>query len=192
MKPERHLVLGGARSGKTRHALQLAVSLERASGAEVLYVATAEPGDTEMEQRIARHRQERPAHWRTVEVPRQLGKALAELPPKAVVIVDCLTLWLSSSLLRDFRDDAPLAALPTWNTECAEFMSYLAHSRHSIVLVSNEVGGGIVPLAPVARRFQSEQGWLNQAVAAACERVTLTVAGIALQVKPGGIPVGAS
>ena len=184
MKPERHLVLGGARSGKTRHALHTAVSLERELGADVLYVATAEDGDAEMQERIARHREERPAHWRTVEAPRQLGRILMDLPPNAIVVVDCLTLWLSNALLRDFREEAPLQALPAWNAECQELMSYLAHARHSIILVSNEVGGGIVPLAPVARRFQSEQGWLNQAVAAVCERVTFTVAGIPLQVKP--------
>lgn len=184
MKRERHLVLGGARSGKTRYALQTASSLERATGEPVLYIATAESRDAEMEERIARHRQERPASWRTIEAPRELGRVLSGVPMNAIVVVDCLTLWLSNALLSDFREAAPMSALPTWDAERAAFLSYLAHSRHSIVLVSNEVGGGIVPASPLARRFQNEQGWLNQAAAAVCERVTFTVAGIAMQVKP--------
>jgi adenosylcobinamide kinase/adenosylcobinamide-phosphate guanylyltransferase len=183
MKGERHLVLGGARSGKTRYALQLATTLANARGADVFYVATAEALDEEMRDRIRRHQAERPSHWRTIEAPWGLASALAQLSADEVVVVDCLTLWLSNALLRDFREEAPTQPLPTWSAEREAFLRYLADTAHDLVLVSNEVGGGIVPLAPVARRFQDEQGWLNQAVAAVCERVTLVVAGIPVTVK---------
>lgn len=185
MKSVRHLVLGGARSGKTRHALDLAEAFARERGANVVYVATAEARDAEMSERIARHRAERPMHWPTLEAPGQLARALASLANDTVVIVDCLTLWLSNALLRDFLDHTPNAALPTWSAELREFLDYLQHAPCSLVLVSNEVGWGIVPIAPVARRFQDEQGRLNQTVAGLCERVTLVVAGIPVQVKNG-------
>jgi adenosylcobinamide kinase / adenosylcobinamide-phosphate guanylyltransferase len=185
MKAERHLVLGAARSGKTRHALDLAASLKRArSESEVVYVATAEARDAEMQDRIMRHRQERPPQWKTLEAPRELGLALESLPASAIVVVDCLTLWLSNAMLRDFDEASPTGELPSWFSEREAFMKYLASSAHTIMLVSNEVGAGIVPMAPIARRFQSEQGCLNQAVASVCERVTLVVAGIPLGIKP--------
>lgn len=182
MPPQRHLVLGAARSGKSRYALQIAEDLARARGAARVYVATATAGDSEMVERIARHRQERSFAWRTLEAPRELARALRTIADDAVIVIDCLTLWLSGALLADFTTEAPSAPLPTWSGEYTAFMSYLATSR-DLVLVSNEVGGGIVPVAPLARRFQDEQGWLNQAVAAVCERVTLVVAGIPLSIK---------
>jgi adenosylcobinamide kinase / adenosylcobinamide-phosphate guanylyltransferase len=180
---QRHLILGGARSGKTRHALNVATAMAASCGGDVVYVATAEAGDSEMEDRIRRHRFERPAHWRTLEAPRQLAQVLTSVSSESVVIVDCLTLWLSNALMRDFREDAPMSELPTWSAERAELMRHLESARPGIVLVSNEVGGGIVPMAPIARRFQSEQGWLNQAVASVCEHVTLVVAGIPMTIK---------
>lgn len=183
MDIEQHLVLGAARSGKTRYALSVATALAQSRDAQVVYVATAEPRDPEMQQRILRHRQERPSQWHTLETPRHLARALSDIPDDKVVVVDCLTLWLSNALLADFVDEAPLDALPTWSEECKELMQHLARARHSIIFVSNEVGAGIVPLAPVARRFQDEQGWLNQAVASVCERVTLVVAGIPWPIK---------
>ncbi|MET0656554.1 MAG: bifunctional adenosylcobinamide kinase/adenosylcobinamide-phosphate guanylyltransferase [Steroidobacteraceae bacterium] len=183
MNRERHLVLGGARSGKTRYALSLANMLASTRGANVVYVATAEALDEEMRDRIQHHRGERPSQWQTIEAPRHLARALSSVSDNAVIIVDCLTLWLSNAVLQDFREDAPTSPLPAWSREREEFMSYLSRAPHAMVLVSNEVGGGIVPLAAVARRFQSEQGWLNQAVAGVCERVTLVVAGIPLVVK---------
>ena len=180
---DRHLVLGAARSGKTGHALHLAARLAGACDADVVYVATAEALDEEMTERIALHRKERPAHWHTLEAPCELGRRLAGVAANSVIVVDCLTLWLSNALLKDFREAAPLSALPTWAAEREAFTNYLARTQHALVLVSNEVGAGIVPLAPVARRFQSEQGWLNQAVARMCEHVTLVVAGIPVSVK---------
>lgn len=179
----RHLILGGARSGKTAHAIALAKSLATARSATVTYVATAQPLDEEMQHRISLHRAERPATWRTLEAPACLAQALAAQDRSAILVIDCMTLWLSNALLQDFRDDAPTAALPAWDAERAAFLQWLNEMRGDVLLISNEVGSGIVPLAPLSRRFQDEQGRLNQALAAVCEQVTLVVAGIAMPVK---------
>jgi adenosylcobinamide kinase/adenosylcobinamide-phosphate guanylyltransferase len=181
--PERHLILGGARSGKTRHALRLAEALANQQSASVLYVATAHAGDAEMAARIARHRAERPFSWRTLEVPSRLADALLSLPPQSVAIVDCLTLWLSNALLRDFDEQTPYGDLPAWSKERDDLQQALAQCAASLILVSNEVGSGVVPMSALSRRFQDEQGWLNQAVAAVCDRVSLVVAGIAVPLK---------
>ena len=183
MNSMRYLVLGAARSGKTRFALNTAKSLARAQGKEVVYVATAEAHDDEMRERVARHRVERPADWRTLEAPRELARSLAFIESTSVIIVDCLTLWLSNAVLCDFREDVPTAALPTWAQEREAFMGWLRNCPHTLILVSNEVGGGVVPASPLARRFQSEQGWLNQDVADVCEDVTLVVAGLGVAIK---------
>jgi adenosylcobinamide kinase/adenosylcobinamide-phosphate guanylyltransferase len=179
----RHLILGGARSGKTAHAIALAKSLATERNASVTYVATAQPLDEEMQHRISLHRAERPATWRTLEAPTGLAQALAAHDRSAILVVDCMTLWLSNALLQDFRDDAPTAALPTWDAERAGFLQWLNEMRGDVLLISNEVGSGIVPLAPLSRRFQDEQGRLNQALAAVCEQVSLVVAGIAMPIK---------
>lgn len=183
MNSLRHLVLGAARSGKTRFALNIAKSLAREHESEVIYVATAEAHDAEMSERIARHRAERPSSWRTLEAPRELGRTLASIETESVIVVDCLTLWLSNALLRDFTEENPSGALPTWSRESEDFLSALEHCRHALILVSNEVGGGVVPASALARRFQDEQGLLNQQVANVCERVTLVVAGLPLSIK---------
>lgn len=191
MNSIRHLVLGAARSGKTRLALNTAKSFASSQEKPVIYVATAEAHDAEMRERIARHRAERPTSWHTLEAPRDLPQSLASMSANTspVIIIDCLTLWLSNALLHDFREDDSSAPLPTWTREREAFMSWLRSCRHTLILVSNEVGGGIVPASPLARRFQSEQGWLNQDVAAVCERVTLVVAGLPIQMKgPAEIP----
>jgi adenosylcobinamide kinase / adenosylcobinamide-phosphate guanylyltransferase len=179
--PERHLILGAARSGKTRHAVELAAALAPAK-AGIAYVATAQALDAEMQERIARHRAERPVAWTTVEAPRDLASAL-HAQRAAVLVVDCMTLWLSNALLVDFDDNTPAAALPTWERERAAFLHWLTDFSGAVLLVSNEVGAGIVPAAAVARRFQDEQGRLNQALGALCERVTLVVAGIPMRIK---------
>ena len=181
--PERHLVLGGARSGKTRHALQLAQTLASKRSASVLYVATAQAGDAEMVERIARHRAERPATWATLEAPEHLADALAHVGSNAVLVIDCLTLWLSNAMLRDFDERAPRAALRTWNAERDRMLLFVQQFCGALIMVSNEVGAGIVPLSPLSRRFQDEQGWLNQSVAALSEHVTWVMAGIAVPIK---------
>jgi adenosylcobinamide kinase/adenosylcobinamide-phosphate guanylyltransferase len=167
----RHLILGGARSGKSR----LAEALAAESGLEVIYIATAEAGDREMAERIARHRQERPDGWTTVEETLALGYALrTRAGPGVCIIVDCLTLWLSNLMAHGEQAmteelEALLAALPALPGR--------------IVLVSNEVGLGIVPDNPLARRFRDEAGRLNQAIAARCERVTFVAAGLPMELK---------
>lgn len=173
----KHLILGGARSGKSRHALQLALH----AGGEVRFLATAVAHDDEMRERIAIHRRERPRHWITVEVGDDLAGALAaHAAPGRTVIVDCLTLWLATLLCGDDpatppqgdfarRRDALLNALPALPGR--------------VLLVSNELGLGVVPLGALTRRFCDEAGRLHQAVAARCERVTLMVAGLPLVLK---------
>ncbi|MBI5900885.1 MAG: bifunctional adenosylcobinamide kinase/adenosylcobinamide-phosphate guanylyltransferase [Rhodocyclales bacterium] len=163
------LVIGGARSGKSHLAERRAAE----SGLAVAYVATATVGDDEMAQRIAHHRERRPAHWRTIEEPLHLAEALRrEAATGRVLLVDCLTLWLSNLLLG-----------PGLEPERGRFLDALGALPGRVILVSNEVGWGIVPANELARRFADEQGRLNQAVAAACQRVTLVVAGLPLELK---------
>lgn len=166
----RHLVLGGARSGKSRFALTQA-----AAGARpVVFIATATAGDAEMAERIGRHRQERPDHWQTVEEPFALADALVHAAaPDRCVVVDCLTLWLANLLDDEARLDAERGAL----------LAQLPALPGDILLVSNEVGLGLVPATPLGRRFRDEQGRLNQALAALCERVTFVAAGLPLVLK---------
>jgi len=179
----RRLILGGARSGKTAHAICVAKSLSAQKNSAVTYVATAQPLDDEMRHRISLHRAERPPEWHTLEAPGGLAQAVAALPAERIVVIDCMTLWLSNALLQDFREDAPTATLPIWEHERAQFLQWLSVVANEVLLISNEVGAGIVPLSPISRRFQDEQGRLNQALAAVCDRVTLVVAGIAVPIK---------
>lgn len=180
--PERHLILGGARSGKTNHAITLAASRAAARDERVVYVATAQALDDEMRHRIDRHRAQRPKSWLTLEAPDGLAAALRAQSP-AILLIDCLTLWLSNAVLLDFDAAAPTATLRRWDEERTGFLQWLAEYRGVALLVSNEVGAGIVPASALARRFQDEQGWLNQQVAAMCDSVTLVVAGIAMPIK---------
>jgi len=184
MNARRHLVLGGARSGKTAFALQAAAALAQQAAAPICYLATAEALDEEMTERIARHRQERPAAWRTIEAPVHLAARIGEVAIETVIIVDCLTVWLSNVMLKDFDAANPRAPLRTWARERERLLECLAACPQPIVLVSNEVGNGIVPLSALARRFQDEQGWLNQAVARVCDAVTFVAAGLPLTLKP--------
>ena len=161
------LVLGGARSGKSRHA----ESLITAGPPPWVYVATAEPLDDEMTSRIAAHRARRGAGWRDLEAPRDLAGALAGL--RDAVLVDCLTLWLSNLMLADADIEA----------ESARLEDVLTRMAAPVVLVSNEVGSGIVPDNALARRFRDAQGRLNQRIAARADRVVLMVAGLPLVVK---------
>lgn len=184
----RRLIIGGARSGKTAHAIALAKTLSAAQGADVTYVATAQALDEEMRHRISLHRAERPATWRTLEAPAGLAQALHARSESGILVIDCMTLWLSNALLKDFREDTPTAPMPTWEAERDQFLQWLQAVRDEVLLISNEVGTGIVPLAPVARRFQDEQGRLNQMLAAVCDQVTLVVAGIAVPIKPAAGP----
>lgn len=167
----RTLILGGARSGKSALAERLAGSHDA-----VLYIATAAAGDDEMAARIQHHRARRPAHWGLSEIPLALGAALRrEAHAGRCLLVDCLTLWLSNLLC---RDDAALFA-----AERAELLDALVQLPGELILVSNEVGQGVVPLGELSRRFVDEAGRLHQDIAARCERVILTVAGLPLVLK---------
>ncbi|MBN6152153.1 bifunctional adenosylcobinamide kinase/adenosylcobinamide-phosphate guanylyltransferase [Xanthomonas sp. AmX2] len=171
------LILGGARSGKSALAERLAV----ASGREVVYLATAQPLDGEMDARIARHRAQRPAHWRLVEEPLALAAALrAETRASRCVLVDCLTLWLSNLL------GAPDAS--AFARERDALLAALPQLPGQVILVGNEVGQGVVPLGELSRRFVDEAGRLHQALAARCGQVAFVVAGLPMLLKGGPLP----
>lgn len=161
----KELILGGARSGKSA----LAERRAQASAMAVTYIATAVAGDAEMAQRIARHRADRPDHWQTVEEPLELAAVLRDrAAPDRCLLVDCLTLWLSNLLAEDQALLQQQAAL----------LEVLPSLPGRIILVSNEVGLGVVPVGELSRRFVDEAGRLHQRLAAACDRVTLVVAGL--------------
>lgn len=175
----RHLIIGGARSGKSA----LAETLARRSGQSVTYIATAEPADDEMAQRIAHHRARRSAGWATVEAPLRLAAALAaHAAPSRTLIVDCLTLWVSNWIAGPGDDDT-IADLSAYTVEKQALLDILPRLAGDLVLVANEVGSGIVPMGRLSRIFADEAGRLNQEVAACCERVTLVVAGQPLTLK---------
>jgi len=163
----KELILGGARSGKSA----LAERLAEASGMVVTYVATATAGDLEMAARISQHQARRPAGWRTREEPVALAWLLAaEAAEGRCILVDCLTLWLSNLLLLD--DGVH------WPAERDALLHLLPGLPGRLILVSNEVGLGIVPVGELSRRFQDEAGWLHQTLANACDRVIWTVVGL--------------
>lgn len=165
------LILGGARSGKSALAERLAAEHDA-----VLYIATAAAGDEEMAARIAHHRARRPAHWGLHETPLALGATLRrEAQAGRCLLVDCLTVWLSNLLCH--ADNAVFA------TERAALLDALVQLPGELILVSNEVGQGVVPLGELSRRFVDEAGRLHQDIAAHCERVILTVAGLPLILK---------
>jgi adenosylcobinamide kinase/adenosylcobinamide-phosphate guanylyltransferase len=165
----RTLVLGGARSGKSRYAESLFAALPP----PWIYVATAEGRDTEMAERIANHRAQRATGWQTIDAPHDLASALGTAPSGDPLLVDCVTLWLSNRMLASADMDCEIRALET----------ALDRRAGPVVLVSNEVGSGIVPDNALARRFRDLQGQLNQRLAACADRVVLVVAGMPLIVK---------
>jgi adenosylcobinamide kinase / adenosylcobinamide-phosphate guanylyltransferase len=163
------LVLGGARSGKSRYA----ESLITARAPPWIYIATAQAGDDEMARRIAAHRARRNAGWQMIEAPHDLAGALEMASAHAPLLVDCMTLWLTNRMLAEADLDAEIGRLE----------DALLRRAGVAVLVSNEVGYGIVPDNALARRFQDAQGRLNQRLAASADRVVLVVAGLPLAVK---------
>ena len=168
----RLLVLGGARSGKSQYALKLA---ER-HWKRPLYLATAEVKDAEMARRIAAHRKARGPHWQCVEEPLEVAEILRNGAADADgILVDCLTLWLSNVLLKEGADAVAHRKV--------ELLAALRDARQHIILVSNEVGMGIVPEYELGRDFRDQAGWLNQELAAAVDTVVLVVAGLPMALK---------
>ncbi len=164
------LVLGGARSGKSSYAQAAA---EQTAG-DLIYIATAQAFDAEMTDRIARHQSDRGPRWQTVECPIDLSTAISvHQGAGKTILIDCLTLWLSNLILNDHDiTSASTALIASLKTSCSQ-----------VILVSNEVGQGIVPENMLARRFRDEAGWLNQAAAAAADKVWLVTAGLPFCLK---------
>ncbi|MDT3280226.1 bifunctional adenosylcobinamide kinase/adenosylcobinamide-phosphate guanylyltransferase [Shewanella scandinavica] len=205
-----HLVLGGARSGKSRYGEAL-VRQYTALGFDACYVATAQALDDEMATRIAKHQAGRTddgIEWQLFEESLALTALLKRLAkPGRVILVDCLTLWLTNQLLASNLniDDEPAPtewnatdfatstfavstsddkAHASWQAEKTAFVDSLVELEGVVILISNEVGSGIVPLGELSRQFVDEAGWLNQAVATLADNVTLVVAGLPLALKP--------
>ncbi|MCW9023895.1 MAG: bifunctional adenosylcobinamide kinase/adenosylcobinamide-phosphate guanylyltransferase [Gammaproteobacteria bacterium] len=167
----KELILGGARSGKSRTAEQHAID----SGKQVIYIATATAGDDEMAQRIEHHQQQRPDHWRLIEEPFALTQTLQQQAAEDhCILVDCLTLWLTNMLI---NKESELAL------SVFELVEVLPMLPGDIIFVSNEVGNGIVPADPLSRRFCDEAGRLHQNLAQVCDRVTLVIAGLEQSLK---------
>lgn len=165
------LVLGGARSGKSRYAEQQAI----ASGLQVIYIATAEAGDEEMRSRIAHHRNQRPQHWQTVEQPIHLAQAIQDYAsPQHCILVDCLTLWLCNVLF-DKRGELQT---DRYQQHSDALLATLAGCKQRVILVSNEIGSGVVAADAMTRRFVDEAGFLHQKIAQLSNQVVLVTAGL--------------
>ncbi|NKB35542.1 MAG: bifunctional adenosylcobinamide kinase/adenosylcobinamide-phosphate guanylyltransferase [Gammaproteobacteria bacterium] len=170
------LILGGARSGKSRYAEQQAL----ASNKKLTYIATAQILDDEMARRVDIHKQRRTSDWCTVEEPYALGKVLQEKAHQDhCILVDCLTLWLSNLLHSDKAN--------AWQEEKNSLLQVLPALPGLIILVSNEVGSGIVPMGKLSRRYVDEIGWLHQDIASLSDKVTYIVAGLPQILKGQGL-----
>ncbi|HBU87640.1 bifunctional adenosylcobinamide kinase/adenosylcobinamide-phosphate guanylyltransferase [Acinetobacter oleivorans] len=166
------LILGGARSGKSRLAEQTAINTQLA----VTYVATAQALDPEMQSRIEHHQNQRPAQWSLVEEPLYLANALQKIDgPNQIILVDCLTLWLTNLLLLDDQSVQQL--------ECEQLLKVLPTLESEVILVSNETGLGVVPLGEISRRFVDEAGRLHQALGQIADKVVFCVAGFPMILK---------
>ena len=189
-----HLIIGGARSGKS----SLAERYAKSSNLPVTYIATAQAFDSEMQQRIAQHQAERPEHWQLVESPLLLAKTIASVIENSqqdiCILVDCLTLWLSNSLCKPNVEAAHTSEcnLDYWQQEKQQFLAQLESiklrsgnekQRVEIILVSNEVGHGIVPMGELSRQFVDQAGWLHQAIAKVADDVEFVMAGLPLSLK---------
>jgi adenosylcobinamide kinase/adenosylcobinamide-phosphate guanylyltransferase len=170
------LITGGSRSGKSSHALNLAQERAGADG-RAFFLATAQPIDDEMRARIAHHQSLRSSMFETIEEPVELCEAVARLEKRAeVVVVDCLTLWVSNLLAAGRGDDAIIA-------EADRLALLLSSAPFASYVVTDEVGSGIVPMEPLSRRFRDLLGWTNQAIGRAADQIVLMVAGHPLRVK---------
>ncbi|SEL21622.1 adenosylcobinamide kinase /adenosylcobinamide-phosphate guanylyltransferase [Colwellia chukchiensis] len=182
-------ILGGARSGKSA----LAERYAKASNLPVTYIATAQALDDEMLQRIKHHQAQRPPHWQLLEAPTQLANAIEDTlsgnKQGACIVVDCLTLWLSNSLCQQKGEQtaATDGDLACWQQEKQQLLSLLEgmqpDNNIELILVSNEVGHGIVPLGALSRQFVDQAGWLHQAIARIAQQVEFVIAGLPLALK---------
>ena len=181
---ERHLILGGQRSGKSRYAETLALAwCAQALEHRATVVATAQIHDDEMRERVARHRRDRAPALATAEVPRELAQFVAtHSVPQQLLLMDCLTLWLTQWLMPIAGEADEVA----WAIEREALLAAVEHSTGPLMLISNEIGMGVMPLGREARHVVDELGRLHQALAQRCNRVTLMVAGLALPIKPHG------
>ena len=171
-----HLILGGARSGKSSYAERLA----QESNLAVAYIATAQVYDAEFGARVQHHKDRRPAHWSLVEEPHYLSQALSShAGAQQCLIVDCLTLWLAQWICEDCKPPSN----SIWEAERVALLTLLPSLPGTVILVSNEVGMDIVPLGEINRKFQDEQGRLNQSVAAVADEVNFIVAGLPIRLK---------
>ena len=171
------LILGGARSGKSHHAQQIACDFEN-QGLSVHYVATAQAFDDEMKDRICHHQNSRPRHWQTIETPISLADTLMCLSQKpCVILVDCLTLWVSNLLLVEDTQ--------VFDDEMAKFLKVLQSfsPQCQLILVSNETGLGVIPMGQLTRRFVDESGFLHQKIAKVAHQVQFCVAGLVMDLK---------
>lgn len=176
----RHFILGGARSGKSRFAESIALKHD----GPVTYIATARIGDEEMADRVALHRARRPEHWGLYEVGHRLGEALCQhAQPHGLLLVDCLTLWLAG-----FFDANGEVDEQRFMTERQALLENVSTLSSPIILISNEIGCGVVPMGQLTRWFVDELGRLNQDIAAECDRVTLVSAGLPLVLKKHETP----
>jgi adenosylcobinamide kinase/adenosylcobinamide-phosphate guanylyltransferase len=164
-------IVGGARSGKSRHAVAV-----QPAGGPVAFIATAEPRDADLAARIARHRAERPAHWTTIEAPFDVPARLAAVRGVEAAIVDCITVWIGNRVLRGDADESILAGAD-------ELARLVPACPFAVTLVSNEVGEGVHPETAIGLRFRDLLGIVNQRLAAACDTVVLMVAGLPLTLK---------
>ena len=164
------LVTGGARSGKSSFAEKRTKQL----GSSLMYIATSEIIDSEMEKRVAEHQARRGSEWQTLHAPLKLAEALSETDGKGPCLVDCLTIWLNNLI---FHNEDTIVATK-------ELIKVLEQRSDPVVLVTNEVGSGIVPENALARRFRDEAGRMNQIISQVADEVYLSVSGIPLQIKP--------
>lgn len=176
-----YLILGGARSGKSRLAESRATQLAKQHDKHLVYVATAEAGDDEMASRITHHKRQRDESWLTIESPIELVNNLRKLANQSgVILVDCLTLWITNILCQQ--------GFEHWQTAKKELINLLSdwdETKAELILVSNEVGHGIVPMGELSRQFVDESGWLHQAIAELAKQVDFVMAGLPLNLKSG-------
>jgi len=166
----KHLILGGARSGKSRYAEKCAQTRHHKTEQTLVYIATATAEDNEMAQRIEQHQVRRKADWLLIEEPIYLADALDQAPKVSVILIDCLTLWLSNCLHQT-----------VWEEQRGTFLKAVSNSEQELIIVSNEVGSGIVPMGELSREFVDQSGWLHQELTEHCTKVDLVVAGLPLE-----------